>query len=372
MKRLLLKTVKYASTLFYQRPGQRKIINNLALVVLSLVMAYFLWLIAMFTVMTMQAINIPILITNAPPNASVRIESPASQNINVMVNIPKNLVQTVNPSNFIFQLDLGNISSQITSLETVQEFPISPLDVKIINLPGLITISEVTPRSIRLRISYHNKQVPIQVNVEGEPLEGFYLDEEEVSTIPKEVTVVAPQRILQDMEYIQTFPINITGRSSSFTQNVALNIPANTEIFDHARQVEAFIPIQEEILEEQISAVPVRLERLNEDFITTVEPSEVTVTVRGPQSLVPQLTREDLSIVLVVPDEEGTFGKEVRPFLSEDLPERMLEQVTIVSSEPGSVVIENVLPEEEEAEEPEEEENEIEAVEISPDTEETE
>lgn len=364
MKQHLLKIGNFLISLFFPVSKEKRFVNHLSLIVLSLIMAYCIWLIAMFTVMTMQAINIPILITNAPPNAAVRIESPASQNINVMVNIPKNLVPTVNPSNFIFELDLSDISSQITSLETVHEYPISPLDVKIINLPGLISISEVMPRSIRLRINYHHKKVPLRINVEGNPLPGFYYEEEEVSAIPSELTVVASQRILRDLEHIETYPINIAGRSSSFTQNVALNIPSNVEIFDHPRQVEAFIPIQEEVIEEKISFVKVLLEKVTDEFEATVEPDEVTVIVKGPQSLVPQLSARDIKIELVVPAQEGTIQKDIRLEFSEDVSEVLRENITLVGSEPDNVTIENIPIEEEIEDEEEEEAEEVDEVEI--------
>ncbi len=358
MKQLLLKLADTLSSLFFPRTGKRTMVNHLSLIALSLVLAYFIWLIAMFTVMTIQAINIPILITNSPPNASVRIESPASQNINVMVNIPKNLVPTVSPSNFIFQLDLADVSSQITSLETVQEYPISPLDVKVINLPGLISVTEVTPRTVRIRINYHHKEVPVKINVDGEPLPGFYLDEEELSSIPSELTVVAPQRVLQELEYIETYPVNIAGRSSSFTQNVALNVPSNVEIYDRSPQVEVFLPVEEEIEEIEITDVPVRLERITDEFVTTVEPSEVTVTLEGPQSLVPQISAGDISLMVLVPAEEGTFGKELQPVLRETLPSRLRDEISIVDTDPRSVVVRNEPEEEEEIEEEEEDDEE--------------
>ncbi len=327
----------------FQFHEKRNYFSEIFLILLSVFLAYILWLITMFSSMTTKSISIRILVTNAPKCASYTIISPASQYLNIDVTCPHNLVNSFNSSNFLFNIDLSSIKKEISSFEINKEFPVTPSMIKKVNIPSLVTITDVYPKSVKIKVKFFNKKVPIKLNLQGTPAPYYHIQLDECSTKPAEVTIISSTDILEKTLFIRTFPINVKGRKKSFVQNVALDIPQNIYLFDKIDSVEAFICIKENIIEKTIKNVPIKVEMFYPNIKTTVVPDKVDIVIKGPKSLVEKVSAEDINIPIIVPNEEGTIEKEINATLSEKLLPEILTKVKIEKIIPSTVSLINVI-----------------------------
>ncbi len=88
-----------------------------------------------------------------------------------------------------------------------------------------------------------SKTVPVNVSVQGEPPKGYSIGRIQVQ--PQKVEIIGPQDALENIGSIRTHPIDVGERTTSFTENVGLEVPAAVEV---SRQVgvDVFVEIIKE------------------------------------------------------------------------------------------------------------------------------
>ncbi|MFH0838907.1 MAG: YbbR-like domain-containing protein [Candidatus Omnitrophota bacterium] len=87
------------------------------------------------------------------------------------------------------------------------------------------------------------KKIPVQLVLEGEPLEGYRIIKEKVTVRPEAIFVTGPKSLLDNVYYVRTTSISVTGFSKTFTKKVELvsfkdSLPLKNEL------VEVTIPIE--------------------------------------------------------------------------------------------------------------------------------
>ena len=87
------------------------------------------------------------------------------------------------------------------------------------------------------------KQVPVQIVLEGEPAEGVKVERSKILVSPSFCLVVGEKDILENISYIRTLPINISGRSKSFNEVVKLEA-FSKEPGQKDMTVEVMVPIE--------------------------------------------------------------------------------------------------------------------------------
>src|SRR5947209_18359620 len=189
------------------------------------------------------------------------------------------------------------------------------------DLPEGVHITEITPRSVTLHLEpVVERRIPVEVRFEGEPPEGFR--RLNVTVTPEEVRVSGPESHVQAIEKAYTETISLAGQRDSITlPQVAVDIP------DHkVTLLDPTVAVRVEIAEEQavrrIANVPARTAAGG-----LVTPAVVTVTLRGPRSIVEALRPEDVRIVV----EAGPDGTPA-PRLT--LPPSAAGRVELVSTSP--------------------------------------
>ena len=90
------------------------------------------------------------------------------------------------------------------------------------------------------------KQIPVQIVLEGEPSEGFKVERSKILFNPSFCLVVGEKDILENISYIRTLPINISGRSKSFNEVVKLEA-FSKEAGQKDMTVEVIIPIEKAV-----------------------------------------------------------------------------------------------------------------------------
>lgn len=90
------------------------------------------------------------------------------------------------------------------------------------------------------------KQVPIQIVLEGEPAEGFRVERGKILVNPSVCIVAGERSFLEEVSYIRTMPINVSGRSKSFNDTVKLE-PISKEMAGADVAVEVIVPIEKAV-----------------------------------------------------------------------------------------------------------------------------
>lgn len=87
------------------------------------------------------------------------------------------------------------------------------------------------------------KMVPLEVVLQGKPLEGYTVGRVQVE--PEEVEISGPAETVDKIHSVKTHPVDVEGRESSFTENVGLNVPDNIEVAQQVG-VDVFVEIKKE------------------------------------------------------------------------------------------------------------------------------
>jgi len=142
------------------------------------------------------------------------------------------------------------------------------------------------------------RTVNIVPNIQGAPATGFRVGNTQVS--PPSVTVNGPADVLAQLIVVSTAPIDVGGRSESFSvYDVALTIPAGLQVIDR-NTVNVEVQIDAEQQRQQVGVfrvTPVNIEP-GLRIVGNIAPTEITVTVSGPLTSIRQLSASDVQVQL--------------------------------------------------------------------------
>ena len=298
--------------------ARRLVVDDWKLILLALVITLGLW----YAVTTERA---PATV-HLPP---VPLEFILPDNVEIGNDPPKVVEVTLEGSQSkLAEMNTRNLIARANVSDLQPGDRVARLSDKNVemDLPDGIRIMEVTPRSVTLHLEpVVERRIPVEVRFEGEPPEGFR--RLNVAVTPEEVRVNGPESHVQAIEKAYTETISLAGQRDSITlPQVAVDIP------DHkVTPLDPTVAVRVEIAEEQttrrIANVPARTAAGG-----LVTPAVVTVTLRGPRSIVEALRPEDVRIVV----EAGPDGTPA-PRLT--LPPSAAGRVELVSTSPSEFSI---------------------------------
>jgi YbbR domain-containing protein len=165
------------------------------------------------------------------------------------------------------------------------------------DLPEGVRIVNLNPRSLTLHLEpVVERDVPVEARFEGAPPEGFTRGAVQVS--PAGVRVRGPQSHVAAVERAFTETISLAGqRETLFLPQVAVDIPDH-KVVPAESAVSVRVEIDEEQAERRFTGVAVR-----SASGATVSPQAVTLTVRGPRTIVEALRPEDVRLVVEVAED---------------------------------------------------------------------
>lgn len=194
------------------------------------------------------------------------------------------------------------------------------------DLPAGVRIVEVAPRSVTLRLEpVVVREVEVEARFEGNLPEGFTRGAVQVN--PGRVRVRGPESHVAAIERAHTETVSLEGQRESLTlPQLAIDIP-DRKVVPLDPNVSVRVEIGEETVERRFANVPVRSAAGGQ-----AQPASVTVTLRGPRSVVENLRAEDVRLVAEL-REDGTTA----PRLS--LPQEAQARVELVSTSPAEINI---------------------------------
>jgi len=191
------------------------VLKNLPFKLVSLAIAVLLW----WAVGRDQPIEIPVTVPlefqHAPANLDINSDDPLQAR--VTLRGPQRLMQSMNPSQVHAVLDLrGAAPGERTYDLTIQD----------IHTPPSARVVQIVPSQFHLSFDRSTtRTVPVEPRVIGTLLSGYGI--KGVSVDPARVTIVGPQRRVEDMQTAMTDPVDATGvvGSGTFTTHAYVSDP---------------------------------------------------------------------------------------------------------------------------------------------------
>src|SRR5262249_16972441 len=197
---------------------------------------------------------------------------------------PRDIVDTLHAGDIALRADLNGVEPGVRVI-TVR------LDRN--RLPANVEEVSIDPYSVRVTIEREvAKDVLVKPRFDGEPSHGYQVINWQV--LPASIRVVGAQTQMRDITEVSTETVSLSGKSASFTEDVAIDI-GSTNISidgDSSRQVNLTVNIGEARKTPLITQMPVSV---NGSSTARPSPAFISVKVWGPASSVDLLAPSDLT-----------------------------------------------------------------------------
>jgi len=205
--------------------------KNIELKVLTLIMSVFLWFFVTARGQSEIILELPVEFENVP--ARYEILSISNNNISVGIIGRERLIKNLSPKDIHVRLDLKK------SKEGESIYYIKPSDI---DLPPLVNVGKIEPPYVIVKLQRTmEKTVQVKPVITGTPRKGFVVRSIEVS--PASVTVEGLLKTLEQLDHINTEPIDITDADKNMEQYVHL-IYKEKEIINRNEMVNVKVIIE--------------------------------------------------------------------------------------------------------------------------------
>jgi YbbR domain-containing protein len=194
---------------------RKYVVNNFGLKMISLALAFGLWLAIQREPVAEVAVDTAIEFHNVPANLEISSE-----------NIPKAQVRLRGPERVVRRLQVSDVYGEI-NLEGVKPGERTyDLTAREIHRPQELEVVQVVPSEVHLAFdSRMTKEVPVQPRITGTFATGYKIGQVLVS--PSTVTITGPKKHVEAVDAATTDPIDVTGDISraGFTRHPYVSDP---------------------------------------------------------------------------------------------------------------------------------------------------
>lgn len=157
-------------------------------------------------------------------------------NVNVMLKGRKDVIEKLKGKELYCRIDLSAYSeSEVIILSIEPEYFSFGKNINILN---------IYPKQLKIKIDKLSQRVlPVKLITEGGAAAGYRM--ESFTIDPVAAMIKGPEGVLKDLVYIDTEPVDITGRTKSFKKMVPLKSVAALEDKLPPQFVEVFVKIGE-------------------------------------------------------------------------------------------------------------------------------
>ena len=243
--------------------------HNLALKVVSILLAGLLWLAVSGEQIVERALRIPLEFTNLPSQLEPSGDAPTL--VDVRVRGSSGALSRIASGELVAVIDLR------AARAGRRLFHLTGSDVR---APFGIDVVQVSPGSIAMTFEPSStKMVPVVPGVEGEPMRGFVVGA--VSAEPPMVEVVGPVSAVDRLTRAITEPVSVAGASMTVTESVTVGVPDPAVRLRSPQSARVAVVIAPMPLDWSVSGVPVRAHP--DKASVQVAPSQVVVHATGPR-----------------------------------------------------------------------------------------
>jgi YbbR domain-containing protein len=295
---------------------RRLLLDNLTLKVISLVLAFLLWVQIAGQQRVQRSVSVSVEFINMPHELEITNDYP--REVNVVISRPSSVRMD--------ERELAAVIDLSTAEPGMIVVPLTERNIR--NVPSGAQIEGIEQRRIRLQLErVRRKTVRVLPEVTGQPAEGFQI--REVRTSPSEVLISGPESRLERVTTAGTESVDVAGRSRSFTQQVYLDLEDPRLRIENAASVQVAVIIEEERRRVDLR-VSIRV--LPQEAEGQVTPRQAEVVVSVPMSYPEELPAGRFYAYVLL---EGRGGGETIPLpLSVFVPEEYREVVRVESIQP--------------------------------------
>ena len=255
--------------------------KNRGLKLLALLLALAAWFAVGSEERTETTLQMALELTNLPKHLMVTNEIPSQ--LEVRVQGPQSVIRELTTDKLHKQIDLsGAKPGTHTELLTPNS----------LNFPRGVVVTRIRPSALSIDLDQALiRRMEVQPVIKGSPAPGFEVGE--VIVTPKEALVRGPKRDINQLKFINTIPIDINKLSSSVTRDVELDFQNLPLTYLDSQPLVAKITIRPKLQTKTFNNIvvvpygatgPLRL-----------DPSKVSITVRGPVTNLEVLRAEDIT-----------------------------------------------------------------------------
>lgn len=255
--------------------------KNRGLKILACLLALAAWLAVGTEERTETTLQLALELANIPKNLMVTNEIPSL--LEVRVQGPRSVIRELTTEKLHKQIDLAGVKAGThTELLTPNS----------LNFPRGVVVTRIRPSALSIDLDQALiRRVEVQPVIKGSPAPGFEVGE--VAVTPKEALVRGPKRDIDQLKYINTIPIDINKLSASISKDVELDFQNLALTYLDNQPLVAKISIKPKLQTKTFNNVIVVPNGATGPL--TLDPTKVSITVRGPSTNLEILRAEDLN-----------------------------------------------------------------------------
>ncbi len=261
--------------------------SKLWLRIISLVLGFAIWAYISGSreiKLVTKAFTVPIYFENITDN--VILMEDVFYEVNVQLRGAEKTIRKLDTKDLYVSIDLKNKAFGVHSI---------PLTERMIHRPKAIDVVGITPNAVQFRIERKlKKQLPVKPTIVGNPADGFEI--RKVEAFPPALELEGPASEFQKRDYLTTEPIDVTGKSASFTSKSFVVLKSDYLKVTKDSSVRVTVIIGEESKTKVFRGIKVTL--INQQKKTWVNPTRINVIATGPVSAIKKLKRKNFHIVV--------------------------------------------------------------------------
>ncbi|MCK9555088.1 CdaR family protein [bacterium] len=201
-----------------------------------------------------------------------------------------------------------------------------------ISKPIRVSVVNIEPKIVDVALDEQiEKKLIVRPVWIGQPAYGYEIAD--ASSTPREVSVLGPEKLLSSKRYIETLPIDVTGKDKSFAVRVPLEPLIKDDIYKGEKVVVVSLEIKEALSQRRFEQLPVNiLTSSSRKLSIRIEPVSVAAVVSGPQNILDKMGPQEISLFIeVLEKKKGVYELPVKA----DLP----KNVFLERTEPEAVEV---------------------------------
>ena len=286
--------------------------KNLGLKIFSLLFSMVLW----FYITTEKESELGFLVKLSVRNIPKDMELVGKRvdRVTVWVYGLRRYLMRISPDEIVVPVDLKNAKEGVI---------IYPINLEVIKVPPEVSVTRVSPSTIRFQLErVIGKKAKVVPELKGKLALGY--DIESMDEQPDFVNVKGKRSIIENLNTVYTYPIDINGLS----QNLKFEVPIDEErskikVEEGEKMVRVDIKVKERIIEKTFTEVPVSVEDLDQSTIAVITPDKATLKLKGPEAVLVNLNKDE-NIKVVLDIKKLNSNKTVRRKAKVILPDKII------------------------------------------------
>lgn len=307
--------------------------NNIVSMVISLALAFCLWVALAGQDMSAVDISVPLELDGLPDGLALSGNLPTSVTIQFLANTAQ--IRFLSDRKPHLWLDVS------AAREGANAFPVQ---ADSLDLPHGVQVRKFNPAVIEFEaVRLAHKTVPIRAVVLGNPDPLYHVTSIEVN--PEKAVVTGPQKAAEAVDFISTAPIDVEGLRESAYLTVRPSLGGlDPGLTVDPAEIEARVTVEERQVETTFAGVPIALEVSGErlpDAALAMAPANADISVAWPITQPAKPSPDDIHARVQV---DGRLLREAGGEMEAPVKVTTPDGITVTSISPVTVKIKSKLP----------------------------